>query len=842
MRLKKLNLQGYKTFASKQEFIFDDGITSIVGPNGSGKSNIADALRWVLGEQSFSQLRGKRGTDMIFAGSTQRPRAGMAQAILTLDNSDGWLPIDYAEVEIGRRTYQSGDNEYLLNGQRVRLRDINELLAKGGLAEATYAIIGQGLVDRALSLKSEERRSLFEEAAGITHYKARRAQALRQLQETQRNLQRIHDILSEIRPRLSSLKRQANRAENYEQVAEDLRHLLRIFYGFQWDKAKDGLREWRQAAGEAEAKWQDSRAQLLNRQSAMERLRARIGTLQGQDRAKQRERDAVREQWEGARRETAVMSERRTLLQRQLVEVEGEMPAFSQRLTTAQTDLQHALSDLENAQNRLRDEESELAQFASSFAQQQVEIRGWQEKLTGLTKRQRRGQDLLAQAEGQLSQLQERLSEKTGQVVDEDAITVAETALTDAQAAVKEAETALKAIRGKRSEAQKARREIASQLKQERRRGHDVNQRVNRLQKELGRLEAQGDMLDNMRQKGVKTPKGVDVLGQFASYLTIPSAYQTAISAGLGAQLTTLLTEDDKDLWQLVERSKGAFSAVALDDLEKPSSPKKVTEKGVIGWAIDEVKVKKEARVVAKWLLGRVLLVESRKTAVKVAREDLPVGCLAVTPDGLVVQAGGIVVVNPTGGRDDVLAQEKQWREAIKKRDEAREALAKGVEDAGMFQNQLNDLQSDLDKFDNTDRDRQREEQQANQVLSKLQRESDRARQNLTYLKRQRDNLGKEQAELAERVATTESNIAKMKGDVGTFAQEIQVAEVSLAALPVAELKQERQNRQGQIEATRTIVAGRQAVVDSRRASLQQAEIALGSAGQRQAGGFAVSS
>ncbi|MEM9778178.1 MAG: AAA family ATPase, partial [Chloroflexota bacterium] len=140
MKLKKLVLQGYKTFASKTEFIFEGGITAVVGPNGSGKSNVADAIRWCLGEQSYSTLRGKRTTDMIFSGSKTRARAGMAQAILTLDNESGWLPIDYSEVEICRRAYRSGDNEYLLNGQKVRLKDISELLAGAGLSEQTYTI------------------------------------------------------------------------------------------------------------------------------------------------------------------------------------------------------------------------------------------------------------------------------------------------------------------------------------------------------------------------------------------------------------------------------------------------------------------------------------------------------------------------------------------------------------------------------------------------------------------------------------------------------------------------------------------------------------------------------
>ena len=176
-RLKSLELHGYKTFAAHTDFVFADTVTAIVGPNGSGKSNIADSIRWVLGEQSFSLLRGKRTEDMIFSGSELRPRANMASATLTFDNSDGWLPIDFSEVAVTRRAYRDGENEYLLNGQRVRLRDISELLARSGLAERTYTIIGQGLVDAALALKAEDRRRLFEEAAGIGLYRSRREES-----------------------------------------------------------------------------------------------------------------------------------------------------------------------------------------------------------------------------------------------------------------------------------------------------------------------------------------------------------------------------------------------------------------------------------------------------------------------------------------------------------------------------------------------------------------------------------------------------------------------------------------------------------------------------------------
>ncbi|MGZ9226953.1 MAG: AAA family ATPase, partial [Anaerolineales bacterium] len=215
LRLKSLELQGYKTFATRTVFEFAGGITAIVGPNGSGKSNIVDALRWVLGEQSYGLLRGKKTEDMIFNGSDHRPRAGMASAHILFDNATGWLPVDFTEVGMTRRAYRDGHNDYLLNEQHVRLRDLNELLAASGLSERTYTFLGQGLVDASLALKAEDRRRLFEEAAGVGLYRVRREEALKRLENTIRNLERVLDIMSELEPRIRSLERQAKRAIEY---------------------------------------------------------------------------------------------------------------------------------------------------------------------------------------------------------------------------------------------------------------------------------------------------------------------------------------------------------------------------------------------------------------------------------------------------------------------------------------------------------------------------------------------------------------------------------------------------------------------------------------------------
>ncbi|MFZ1753647.1 MAG: AAA family ATPase, partial [Caldilineaceae bacterium] len=250
LRIKRIVIQGFKTFARKTEFVFDPGVTAVVGPNGSGKSNVADAVRWCLGEQSFGLLRSKKTADVIFAGSDKRARMGMAQVSLTLDNSDNELAIDFAEVEISRRAYRDGENEYILNGQQVRLMDITQLLAPSGLGKRAYAVIGQGLIDQVLSLKPEERRGLFEEAAGITGHQAKRTTALRRLDATQENLGRVQDILAELSPRLGYLKRQAERARERAQVDADLQGLLHQWYGYRWHTS---LEEMAAARGQSEA-------------------------------------------------------------------------------------------------------------------------------------------------------------------------------------------------------------------------------------------------------------------------------------------------------------------------------------------------------------------------------------------------------------------------------------------------------------------------------------------------------------------------------------------------------------------------------------------------------------
>ncbi|HEV8054783.1 MAG TPA: AAA family ATPase, partial [Candidatus Limnocylindrales bacterium] len=252
-RLKELRLHGFKSFADPTRFIFEPGVNAVIGPNGSGKSNMADAVRWVLGEQSNRSLRTRRADDVIFGGSERRKPQGMAEASLTLDNADGWLPIDFAEVAIGRRAYRSGESEYLINGSRARLRDVVDLLGEGRLGANELVVVGQGTVDAALSLRPEERRQLFEEAAGVKALQVKRNEASSRLTRSLDNLTRMSDLIGELRPQVRRLAMQAEHQQQHDTLGVRARALVTASHHRREQAARATLGEARRRAAAAES-------------------------------------------------------------------------------------------------------------------------------------------------------------------------------------------------------------------------------------------------------------------------------------------------------------------------------------------------------------------------------------------------------------------------------------------------------------------------------------------------------------------------------------------------------------------------------------------------------------
>ncbi len=479
--LKSLELHGYKTFALRTDFIFAEAITAIVGPNGSGKSNIADAIRWVLGEQSYSLLRGKKTEDMIFAGSEQRPRAGMASATIVFDNSNGWLPIDFSEVAITRRAYRDGENEYLINGQRVRLKDVGELLAQSGLAERTYTVIGQGLVDAALALKAEERRRLFEEAAGIGLHRSRREEALKRMDATKRNLERVEDILAELQPRLRSLERQTRRAQEYEQVKADLHLILRDWYGYHWHNAQKELTEALEAARRQEVHLEKVRGsqvdldlELLQVRRKTQALREKLGSLHSQLASLHTRKEALSRDLAVADERSRSLGEQASTTQSEIIRLESEARYHQERLETASTEIQQLQNEADEAQRQLKDVLQSLQNKKSEREKAEQALQEARHALSGHTARQAylsaRLVERKAQAERQGGELE--TSSKTVRGL-EQAMHTAETRLQQANERVKlaeetyvEIEAGIKTQRNELGKVEVERRQILERLGQ----------------------------------------------------------------------------------------------------------------------------------------------------------------------------------------------------------------------------------------------------------------------------------------------------------------------------------------------------------------------------------------
>ncbi|MEN4041701.1 MAG: chromosome segregation protein SMC [Anaerolineaceae bacterium] len=678
-RLKSLELQGYKTFASRMMFEFPATITAIVGPNGAGKSNVADALRWVLGEQSYSLLRGRKTEDMIFAGSEHRPRASMASATITFDNEDGWLPIDFSEVSITRRAYRDGQNEYLLNGQRVRLKEISELLAKSGLAERTYTIIGQGLVDAALSLKPDERRRFFEEAAGIGLYRSRREEALNRLESTRRNLERVLDILSELEPRLRSLERQARRAAEYERVKADLQLILKDWYGFHWHRSQKEVARARDIYQTQEHRLEQARSHLIEAEkkvtssrAMLQEVRSSLNQWHGQQAEFHRKR-------EHTSRNLAVLDERQKALLEQEHQLQAEFGRLDEEYASGQerlsatlamlarlnADLAEAQGQVESARQSLasRQAEREQAEQSLQAARQrlddaqtrQVQLRAHENELTIRLSALRQTQQTLKSAEEKDA---ETLRQQEGR------FTAAAAERSRVEAAVKQAEEDLLTMQRQIAEIEINRRRLQAEraeidaMHAKARAQLDV---IEQAEKSLSGVNQGAQFLLEAASKA-KLPGGYRL---FIRLMEVPATYEAAVAAVLGETLDSVFLDHQADIehaLSLLENSDNGRTILLAQDLvqagERIAAPQ---AEGVIGLAADLVHAPPELQPFVDLLLGQAVIVRNRAEARRLVNSIPPTARL-VTLKGEVFWGSGVVIAGKEH-RAGVISRPRQKRE-----------------------------------------------------------------------------------------------------------------------------------------------------------------------------------
>lgn len=640
MYLKSIEVQGFKSFANKITFEFHNGITGIVGPNGSGKSNVGDAVRWVLGEQSAKQLRGGNMQDVIFSGTETRKPLGFAYVAITLDNSDHKLPIDYQEVTIARRLYRSGESEYLLNGTSCRLKDVNELFYDTGIGKEGYSIIGQGQIDKILSGKPEERRELFDEAAGIVKFKRRKNTAIKKLEEEQQNLTRVNDILSELTRQLAPLEKQAEIAKAYLKKKETLKQLDIQMFLVEMARIREQLKAVEEKYEIAQSDLEETcksfdvtKTEYENLEKELETLEAKIQKSREQSTQKTLEKQNLENQIQ--------------LLQEQIHSAKQNETQYQERAFALDADIDRRKKE----EQTYLEEKSQLEEKAAEFSKVQFQA---QEAFKKIANEIHSLEDAIEAGKNEIIEILNQRASIKGKLQRYDAmmeqISIRKVALNQknltlrSEAAQLESseeqykaqkmeieETIEKLIRqGNRCEDQikKYQAEISratQQLENEKTAYHREASRLESLKNITERYDGYGNSIRRVmeQKKNVSGIKGV-----VADLLKVEKNYETAIETALGGSIQNIVTDNEntaKGMIEFLKKNKyGRATFLPLTSMKNKktfNNPAALKETGVIGVASDLVQVEAEYEGLANYLLGRTLVVDHIDHGIAIAKK-----------------------------------------------------------------------------------------------------------------------------------------------------------------------------------------------------------------------------
>lgn len=665
MKLTRLEIFGFKSFPQKTDIRFEGGITGIVGPNGSGKSNIADAVRWVLGEQSAKALRGAKMEDVIFAGTQKRRLMPYCEVSLVFDNQDGMLRSEHTEVMVTRRVYRSGESEYSLNKKNCRLKDIVALFHDTGIGREGYSIIGQGHIDMILSGRGEDRRAAFEEAAGIIGFRSRKEEAQRKLSRTQDHLNRVSDLLTELESRLEPLAEQSRTARIYLDLAGQLKQLdANIFLARseRLGKRADQLKENIAAlANQLLLHEQDIANSQANRKKADEEL-SRLDSLN------QAAREELNLQ-EGELREHLVLLERKrqnlVSLCQELERTEESMQqdlAKEQELaalfTSGQAQSMGQSSMIKQAQQEVQKLEKAFEQLQGIFLQAEVDLEENREKMLNAAnsrsdsrERRARQQAMLGQAENRLQEVkkdEERLQEELRRAIQTDA---------DCQVRLKEAASVANLAGQREAEAKAVNQTAFEKVTQT---ANEIRALQSELQRDVGRLNALRDVERGHEgyyqpvQKALNHAKeNPKVKGAVAQLIQVPKEYETAIEMALGGALQNIVTQDEESAKELIEYLRnnrlGRTTFLPINAVKGRSLNQTEREvlqlPGCLGVGSELIHFKEEYRGIIESLLGRTVIAQDLDSAIAVSRKGRQ-SFHVVTLKGDVMRAGGAM----TGG------------------------------------------------------------------------------------------------------------------------------------------------------------------------------------------------
>lgn len=681
MYLKSIEVQGFKSFANKIVFEFHQGITGIVGPNGSGKSNVADAVRWVLGEQSVKQLRGSSMQDVIFAGTENRKPLSYAYVAITLDNSDHKLAIDYEEVTVARRLYRSGESEYLINGSPCRLKEVSELFYDTGIGKEGYSIIGQGQIDRILSGKPEERRELFDEAAGIVKFKKRKATAQKKLENERDNLVRVNDILSELERQVEPLQLQSEKAKTYLKKKNELKDYDVNMFLMETERIASEQRE-------VEEKFKIAEEQLKESTDAREKIRQEYDRL-GESITEMDEKiNAIRENISN----TSVMKEK----------LESQIQILAEQIHTAEMTDEHLRSRLDAiareqkekeeakasyekekhsgdeqlAQVRKRQEEvaqtlaeiqKQIASCNEGMEQGQKELFALLNRRADIQAKQQRSDTMVEQINIRKAELGKRLLDRKTQETDLDSVLAdCKKDLEEVSAHIRKLSEQEKELSAKEKEWRTKAKENDRALEEKQNEFHRQQSRLESLKNIAERYDGYGNSIRKVMEQKEHNP---GLLGVVSDLIQVDKKYEIAIETALGGNIQNIVTEDEATAKKMIAFLKqnrfGRATFLPLTSVSARKNSKNEAarkEPGVIGIASQLVKCEQKYEEVAAYLLGRVLVADSIDHAIALAKKN-HYSLHIVTLEGEYLSPGGSMTGGAFKNSSNLLARRREVEE-----------------------------------------------------------------------------------------------------------------------------------------------------------------------------------
>ena len=784
MYLKRLEMQGFKSFADRTILEFRPGITSVIGPNGSGKSNISDAIRWILGEQSMKQLRGTKSLDIIFAGTQARKSLGFAEASLVFNNEDGSLPIEYSEVTVTRKIYRSGETGYFINKVPCRLKDVLTLFMDTGIGKDGYSIIGQGKIDEILSNKSEDRRHIFEEAAGIVKFRTRKEESEKKLERTKLNLLRINDILTEIEANIEPLKAQSEKAKKYLSLREELKDIEVGLFLFNIEKYKKSLEELILDEKTMSETLSIEEGKLEKIKQLKEELKTQIDELTQKIEDMSNIGFESQNKIENLNSDINVANTRIENNKENSIRYENEIEEFKKKIKDLEEELNQKKKRRDNLkknkekfENELKEKENELEKLTKKLSSKELEIEEKKKIIEENT-------DKKYQLQATISKLKadyENLGKQEKQVNNEIEATISE--LDKTRMNKSEIQKSFYEIDSKRNQLLSALEKISEKKEEREKRVKKFESDINLLGSEFRLKESRYKFLietEKEKEGYVKSVKsllqdcekikelGKGMHGVLANIVSVPKEYETAIEMCLGASLQNIVTETEQDAKKLVEHLRknklGRASFLPIASVKGKKIDKiKGKENGVIGIASDLVEFEKKYEQIILNLLGRTVIVDNMENAIKVARQNgytfriVTVEGDVINPSGLI--SGGSVAkktVNILGRSREIESLEKELRrikERIKKLEQEKDKYLSESEDT---MEEATSLEKGLQDIEITYATEKQKVLSIDENINKLETRLEKHKNQLENNKTQKVNTQKE-------IEKNKNEIAKIK-------------------------------------------------------------------------------